>query len=200
MQAHYAAGRTVMLIVDEAQYLSQSSLEQLRMLTNPEADSEGALQLVLVGQPQLKQTLNHPDLSQLMQRVVVNMHLGPLGATECRDYIQFRLRVAGTEKPIFTNSALSAIYHGSRGVPRMINMICDMALLYGYAEEMSQIDEAVVAQVIADRGMPGNEVMTPAAGPVPRLESTSIEAVSKQQEDMDREIARQLFKLSVPHR
>ena len=153
----YAAGRAVMLIVDEAQHLSPVTLERLRMLTNPEADGEGALQLVLVGQSQLRHTLNHPQLNQLHQRVLVSLHLEPLNEDDTLAYILHRLQTAGAERRIFTDAALAAVYRGSRGVPRLINMICDMALLYGYAEEMPVIDEEVIDQVIADRGLGGSD-------------------------------------------
>ena len=187
LKAQHAAGRATILIVDEAQNLSREMLEELRMLTNPEVDGGGTLQLVLVGQPQLQQLLYRPDLSQLLQRVVAHYHLQPLSLGETVEYVVHRLQCAGCERPIFTPDALSMIYQGAHGIPRLINMICDVALLYGYTEELQQIDAAVVAQVIADRGLGAPEATPdeaePAAAP-PRL-ATTAEPVAIAREPAD---------------
>jgi len=186
LRNQYAAGRAVMLIVDEAQHLSPATLEQLRMLTNPEADSDGALQLVLVGQPHLRHTLNHPQLHQLHQRVQVSLNLEPLGEQDTLGYIAHRLQAAGAERRIFSDAALAAVYRGSRGVPRLINMICDMALLYGYAEEIPVIDEEVIAQVIADRGLSGSD-------PAMLAMSSPSEEVAPEYPDDERDAARGIY-------
>ncbi len=196
LHEQFASGRAVMLIVDEAQHLSRTTLEQLRMLTNPAVDGDGVLQLVLAGQPQLKQTLDDPALKQLTQRIVARFHLGPLGAGETQAYIVHRLYAAGASRPIFSDAAIAAIHRGSSGVPRVINLICDAALLYGYAEELSEIDEALIGQVLLDRGLSaGNDALLAAAAP-PRLVRAPEERVMLQQQDADREIARQLFGMS----
>ena len=194
LQTHHAASRGVMLIVDEAQYLSESTLEKLRILTNPEVNSGSSLRLVLTGQPRLNETLDLPHLEQLRQRIVVEIHLEPLSAIETKTYIAHHLFSAGANRPIFSNAALSAIYQGSRGIPRIINLICDTALLYGYADELSQIDEALVRQVIVDRRLNdgGHSVIqleTPPKLDWARQEKTT--ALQRQHDD--REIARQLF-------
>ena len=195
MQDQFEAGRSVMLIVDEAQHLSPPTLEQLRMLTNPEVDSEAALQLILVGQAALQQTLNHPDLNQLRQRMIANVHLQALDMEETAAYVNHRLRAAGAERRIFSDEALAAIYRGSRGVPRMINLVCDMALLYGYAEELSEIDEAVVAQVMVDRGLGrGDVAILPRRSPPALL--PHARGNTDLQQEVDREIARQVFGMS----
>jgi general secretion pathway protein A len=194
LKSHHEAGRGVMLIVDEAQYLSESTLEQLRILTNPEVNSGSSLRLILTGQPRLSKTLDLPVLEQLRQRVVVEIHLEPLSAIETKTYIAHHLFTAGANRPIFSNAALSAVYQGSRGIPRMINLLCDTALLYGYADELSQIDEALVRQVIVDRrlndgGHPAIRMETP-----PSLDWAPREQTNALQPQYDdREIARQLF-------
>ena len=158
LKSQYDAGRSTILIVDEAQSLSQQILEELRILTNPEPHASYALQLVLVGQPQIRQTLFLPGLSQLLQRVTVHYHLYALEETETIKYVLFRLKRAQCDSAIFTPAALSRIYVSSRGIPRVINIICDISLMYGYAEGLHQVDEDVIKQVISDRditSMPG---------------------------------------------
>lgn len=190
------AGRAVMLIVDEAQTLSPPTLQALRMLTNPEADHDGILQLTLVGQPELNRRIGEPQLESLKQRIVVHLHLKSLSERETIGYVIHRLRYAGTQKPIFTDAALAAVFSGSGGVPRLINMICDMALLYGYAEELAQIDEAVIAQVIEDRGLTMDEPKNPSAEALPAPEAALEGELVKRREDKDRELARRVFGLS----
>jgi type II secretory pathway predicted ATPase ExeA len=157
LDAQHAQGRPTVLIVDEAQNLPLETLEELRMLTNPEVNGNGTLQLVLVGQPELQQLLYRPDFSQLLQRVVAHYHLQPMDQAETAEYVAHRLRLAGRAKALFTPAALARIFQGARGVPRLVNMICDAALLYGYTEEMQQIDADVIAQVVLDRGLAGGE-------------------------------------------
>jgi len=200
LRAQHAAGNATILIVDEAQSLSFEMLEELRLLTNPESDGNGSLQLVLVGQSQLQQLLYRPELSQLLQRVVAHSHLQPLGMGETVEYVVHRLQCAGCERAIFTPAAMSRIFHGAQGIPRLINMICDVALLYGYAEQLQEIDEAVVAQVVADRGL---------GEPVPELNSTDTDVVpalpsapwgATEPSASEWEIAEQLFNESKKRR
>lgn len=169
LDAQLATGRSPLLIVDEAQSLSVEVLEELRLLTNPEIDGGAMLQLVLVGQPGLQQMLYRPDLSQLLQRVVAHCHLESLSEDETSDYVAHRLAWAGCRRAIFTPSAVTNIHQGADGIPRLINMICDRALLYGYSEGLQQIDGDVIAQVISDRGLGGfapTADMTDASAPL----------------------------------
>jgi len=140
-------GRRVLLIVDEAQNLSTETLEQLRLLSNLETEKSKLLQIVLLGQPELDQKLSAQDLRQLRQRISVWTRLEPMDAAETREYVRHRLRVAGAlERPIFTDAALRLIYQRSAGVPRVINLLCDRALLAGYADQKAQIGRALVAR------------------------------------------------------
>jgi len=130
-----AADQEVVLFVDEAQDMSDELLEQVRLLSNLETDERKLLQIVLIGQPELRAKLARPGLRQLSQRITVRYHLGPIGRSETESYILHRLEVAGANgRPTFSRWALAAIYRHSRGVPRLINAICDKALLCGYVE------------------------------------------------------------------
>lgn len=148
--ATYAKGRRVVLIFDEAQNLSRESLEELRMFTNINANKDELLQLVLVGQPELRDHVRHPNLTQFAQRVASSFHLPALDRDEVADYIRHRLRVAGAKDEIFTPRACSKIHAVTRGVPRLINQICDFSLLYAYTEEKHSVTEATVKQVLGD--------------------------------------------------
>ncbi len=138
LEAH-AAGRRVVLIVDEAQNLSPDVLEQIRLLTNLETAKQKLLQIILIGQPELRQLLARTDLRQLAQRITGRYHLEPLDKAETRAYIRHRLRVAGGGGETFTNAATGAIHHHARGVPRLINVICDRALLGAYSREQLRV-------------------------------------------------------------
>jgi len=135
------AGRMVLLVIDEAQNLSLAALEELRMLSNLETEKSKLLQIVLIGQPNLREKLDAPELEQLRQRVTVSYHLQPLDAHETAKYINHRLRRAATGTPVeFPPEATDAIHARSRGVPRIINVICDAALVFGYAEERRAVE------------------------------------------------------------
>ncbi len=128
-----SAEREVVLVIDEAQDLSAELLEQVRLLSNLETDQRKLLQIVLIGQPELRHKLEAKGLRQLRQRITVRYHLSPLSPEETVRYIQHRLRVAGGDsRPIFSRWAMSRIHHYSHGVPRLINAVCDKALLCGY--------------------------------------------------------------------
>ncbi len=130
-----AAGRPVVLFIDEAQDLSDTLLEEVRLLSNLETDDRKLLQIVLIGQPELRDKLERPNLRQLRQRITVRYHLGPLDRRETEAYILHRLAVAGANgRPTFSRWALGAIHRRSRGVPRLVNAVCDTTLLCGYAE------------------------------------------------------------------
>jgi type II secretory pathway predicted ATPase ExeA len=150
--AEYGQGRRVVLIVDEAQNLSAGALESLRMLSNINADKDQLLQVILVGQPQLKDLLRRPELQQFAQRVSVDYFIPPLEASDVKSYVEHRLRVAGRDEPLFTDAALARVAEATRGVPRSINVLCDMAMVYGFSGETPQIDVDIVNDVIKDRG------------------------------------------------
>jgi type II secretory pathway predicted ATPase ExeA len=153
--AEYGAGRQCILIVDEAQNLSIEVLEELRLLSNINSGKDLLLQVVLVGQPELLDKLKRPELSQFAQRIAVSHHLTPLPYAETRRYIQHRVKVAGADRPLFTEMAMGAIQYFSGGIPRLINSICDMALVYGFADEQHTIGEDLVFRVVSDRQLSG---------------------------------------------
>ncbi|HVL68573.1 MAG TPA: XrtA/PEP-CTERM system-associated ATPase [Vicinamibacterales bacterium] len=145
------AGRMVLIVIDEAQNLSLAALEELRMLSNMETEKSKLLQIILVGQPNLRDKLASPELEQLRQRITVSYHLQPLDADETANYINHRLRRAALGTPLeFPRDATDAIHARSRGVPRIVNVICDAALVFGYAEERRGVDLALVHEVLAE--------------------------------------------------
>ena len=147
----YAQGRHVLLIVDEAQNLTDGALEDIRMLSNLQTDDRILLQIMLVGQPELKNRLNMPAFQQLAQRIAVNYHITPLDDVQTRHYIGYRISKAGGEPDLFTPEAITMIYSHSGGIPRSINLMCDTALVYGFADNLERIDAAVVEKVIKDK-------------------------------------------------
>lgn len=140
-----------MLIVDEAQNLNPGALESLRMLSNINVDKDQLLQVILVGQPQLKALLRLPELEQFAQRVSVDYFIPPLKPDEVARYIVHRLAVAGREAPLFTDAAMARIAEATRGVPRNINILCDTALVYGFSSDAEIIDDTIINDVIEDR-------------------------------------------------
>jgi general secretion pathway protein A len=150
------AGRLVLLVIDEAQNLGLASLEELRMLSNLETEKSKLLQIVLVGQPNLRDKLAAPELEQLRQRITVSYHLPPLDAEETCNYINHRLRRAALAAPLeFPREATDLIHARSRGVPRIINVICDAALVFGYAEERRVFDAAMLREVLSELEVTG---------------------------------------------
>ena len=147
----FGEGKQTILIVDEAQNLSIELLEELRLLSNINADEDQLLQMILVGQPELLQKLRRPELTQFAQRISVNYHLTALSYPETRAYIRHRLRVAGGRPDLMTEAALKAVFHFTNGMPRIINSVCDMACVYGYAEGLETIDANTVLAVIRDK-------------------------------------------------
>jgi len=146
----HAEGRRAVLIVDEAQNLTAEVLEQVRLLTNLETDSQKLLQIILIGQPELREVLNRNDLRQLAQRVTARCHLQPLARDDTAAYVRHRLRVAGATSDIFTPAALREVHRRSRGVPRVINVICDRALLGAYTEDRHEVDAALVRRAASE--------------------------------------------------
>jgi general secretion pathway protein A len=140
-------GRRVLLIIDEAQDLSQETLEQVRLLSNLETETQKLLQIVLIGQPEFDAMLASTELRQLRQRITVHWRMGPLSATETRDYVRHRLRIAaGDARDLFTGPALREIHRKTGGVPRLVNVLCDRALLSGFGDEAPQIERARIRQ------------------------------------------------------
>jgi len=141
--------RNVVLILDEAQNLKPRVLEQLRMLSNLETEKDKLFQIILVGQPELRSKLESPNLRQLRQRISVRYHVLPLEGSEVVEYIKHRLLVAGSRDSVsFTDSAMARVFEYSHGVPRLINILCDKALLLGFVLEKREIDEEIVERCV----------------------------------------------------
>lgn len=148
-------GKDTVLIIDESQDLTDELLEQIRLLSNLETDSRKLLQIVLMGQPELRERLNNPRMRQLRQRITVRYHLDPLSRSEINHYIQHRLEVSGANgSPYFTGPALWRIYHYSGGIPRLVNALCDKALLAGYVQQSQRINFNLIGRAI--RELEGN--------------------------------------------
>jgi general secretion pathway protein A len=148
----YQKGRYVILILDEAQNLPLETLEEIRMLSNLDAGSEALLQIILVGQPGLRDKLRWEGLRQLTQRIEVSYHLGPLDHDETKDYIRYRIEKAdGPDPDLFDDSAVEEIFTYSQGIPRLINAVCHMCLVYGMADEVRRVDSSLVVNVLRDR-------------------------------------------------
>ena len=158
------AGRLVLLVIDEAQNLTLPALEEIRMLSNLETEKSKLLQIILIGQPDLRDKLDRPELEQLRQRITVSYHLEPLDADETAHYINHRLARAAIGAPLeFPDEVTEAIHARSGGVPRLINVIADATLVFGYGEERSVIDGELVREVIADLDATG--VLGPRSNP-----------------------------------
>jgi general secretion pathway protein A len=151
----FSRGCRTILIVDEAQNLGFEALEELRMLSNVNTDKQQFLQIILVGQPQLKDMLRAPQLLQFAQRVSSDFHLRPMIAHEVSEYIDFRLRAVGSHSELFTDDACKIIADTSRGIPRTINILCDTALVYGFAAGAETITARIVDTVIQNKAQFG---------------------------------------------
>ena len=149
LAAHAAGWRTV-LVIDEAQNLSAEVLEQVRLLTNLETTTHKLLQILLLGQPELKSMMDQPELRQLSQRITARYHLSPLRVEETIEYIQHRLDIAGCHRPLFSGSAMRLIHRLSGGVPRLINIICDRSLLGAYARRQMQVNKSLIRKAAAE--------------------------------------------------
>ncbi|MBB93468.1 MAG: ATPase [Rhodobacteraceae bacterium] len=146
----YAQGRRVILIFDEAQNLSLEGLEELRMLTNINANQDELLQLILVGQPELRDMVRGPSMRQLAQRVAASFHLDVLDAPSVQSYVQHRLMAAGGTGQEFTPEACALVHSETGGVPRLVNQLCDFAMLYAWSGEVKVIDHTIVQLVLND--------------------------------------------------
>jgi general secretion pathway protein A len=145
------AGRNVVLVIDEAQNLEPEVLEQVRLISNLETETDKLLQIVLSGQPELLELLGRPELRQINQRITVRYHLRPMDLEDTGKYINHRLELAGRWRAaVFTRSALKKVFRYSRGIPRLINIACDRALLVGFAEDQREITGKMAANAIAE--------------------------------------------------
>jgi general secretion pathway protein A len=147
----YAVGRRTLLIFDEAQNLSIDALEELRLLSNVNSEKDLVLQVLLVGQPELRVNLSRPELKQFAQRVSVDFHLRPLERQETHAYICHRLAVAGGNAALFLPEAIELMHARTNGVPRLLNQLGDFVLVYAYADGRTTIDADLVSQVLRDR-------------------------------------------------
>lgn len=158
----HAKGRHTVLIIDEAQNLSADVLEQMRLLTNLETSQHKLLQIILLGQPELAEMLVRPELRQLAQRIIARYHLDPLAKNEVAAYVQHRLAVSGTQKQLFPNALMPLLHRLSGGIPRLINVLCDRALLGAYVQNKERVTRAILQQA-------AREVLPPADKPQGKL-------------------------------
>jgi len=160
----HASQRRAVLIIDEAQNMSLETLEELRLLSNINNGSEVTLQLVLVGQPELAEKLRRPELIQFAQRVSIALHLTPLSYEQTEKYIHHRLAIAGGQVDLFSKNVCAAIYYFSDGVPRLINNICDLALVFAFADDEKTVSLQTVIDVIKEQKSGGIVPMSSSKG------------------------------------
>ena len=159
--AAHANNRKTILMIDEAQNLSLDVLEQIRLLTNLETSKSKLLQIILVGQPELKHLLEKPELRQLNQRITARYHLPPLSYSETQEYISHRLAISGGQAALFNRAAVKKVYKLSKGIPRLINVICDRALLGAYADNQKMVTAKTVVQAAHENFYPSYSPITP---------------------------------------
>ncbi|MCI0732413.1 MAG: AAA family ATPase [Methylococcaceae bacterium] len=150
----HAQGRNTVLLIDEAQNLSIQVLEQIRLLTNLETNETKLLQIILVGQPELNQILAQQNLRQLNQRITARYHIEPLSLADCDAYIEHRLKVAGANDPVFTRGAVKKVFQLSAGIPRLVNIICDRAMLGAYSLGVHRVESKIVAKAAGEVLLP----------------------------------------------
>src|SRR3989304_172710 len=155
MRREYDVGHRTVLIIDEAQNLSIEAMEELRMLSNINADKDQFLQLVLIGQPGLKDMLRRPELEQFAQRIAIDYHLQTLDLQETCEYIRHRLVVAGGDPNLCEAAACVAVHFYTRGTPRLINVLCDTALVCAFAEQKDRVDADLIHDVVRDKHVGG---------------------------------------------
>ncbi|MEM6374595.1 MAG: AAA family ATPase [Pseudomonadota bacterium] len=169
----YAAGRRVILIIDEAQNLSAEGLEELRMLTNVNSNKDVLIQLMLVGQPELRDIVRGPSMRQLTQRIAASFHLSAMDDETVPHYIRHRLKLAGGTGAEFSDEACQSVFEKTGGIPRLVNQLCEFALLYAWAAETHVIDETTIQQVLDDGVFFGAAgAPEPAVAPAPAPEPT----------------------------
>ncbi|MFV0493395.1 MAG: ExeA family protein [Pseudorhodobacter sp.] len=157
----YAAGRRVAVILDEAQNLNRESLEELRMFTNINTNKDELLQLILVGQPELRDIIRRPDLRQFAQRVSAAFHLTAMDVRTVRAYIRHRLEVAGAEYEIFSSQAANLVHQATGGVPRLVNQLSDFAMVYAYTNGKPKVSRRTVQSVLDDGVFFAGETVEP---------------------------------------
>jgi type II secretory pathway predicted ATPase ExeA len=190
----YGKGRRTLLIIDEAQNLPVRVLEELRLLSNINSEGDVALQVLLVGQPELRDTLEKPEMKQFAQRVGVHFHLDSLSAHDSAAYIRHRLTAAGGDPGLFDEQAMAYIHARAGGIPRLLNQLCDLALVYAFADRRSVVDEPLVREVFRDRHS-GRTIRVfnpePAAGaPAPTAQRTPAGGTTEPVAAEEREVAR----------
>lgn len=186
--ARFRRGTTAVLVVDEAQLLSWELLEEVRLLTNLETSQQKLLQIVLVGQPELDRRLDSPHLRQLKQRVGLRCNLEPLGLDELRGYILRRLELAGANShggSIFADEAMLAIHKYSRGIPRLVNTLCENSLVSGYAKQTKQINADIVQEVAADFRLDVPSITEVGGTDDPESRKKALKALFRMIEDLD---------------
>lgn len=146
----YSCGHRVILVFDEAQNLGMETLEELRMFTNINTNKDELLQLVLVGQPELRDMIQRPELRQFAQRVAANFHLTAMDEATVQGYIKHRLKIAGAQRVIFQTPAVEMIYQRTGGVPRLVNQLCDLCLVYAYTKNLRTVRRDTVQEVLDD--------------------------------------------------
>ena len=176
----YSNDRGTVLIIDEAQNLDVDALEELRMLSNINADKDQFLQLILVGQPHLRETLRRPEMHQFAQRIAVDYSLSTLTLEETWQYIRHRMKVAGGDPNLFDTKACAAVYYYTAGTPRLINSLCEQSLVVGYAEQKKRIDVDIVCDVVRERQKGG---IFPVHDPQGRLESGVVKELAALRKD-----------------
>lgn len=184
---HYARDYRVVLIVDEAQDLSIETLEEIRLLSNLQTAKDYLLQIILVGQPELRHKLSHPRMVQLAQRIAVHYYLASLTEKETELYIQHRLEIASGKKDIqniFTENALKVIFQHTQGIPRLINLLCDACLVYAYADEVSLITETIVEETVKSQKESGFSALSTAMIPAPEFKE-KVSAITAAGESLD---------------
>lgn len=162
LQKNHDAGKKTILIIDEAQHLQPAVLEQLRLLTNLETNTKKLLQVILIGQPELQQLLQRNDLRQLAQRITARYHLLPLNFAEVQHYVRFRLQVAGCQRPVFSDKAVKKLFELSGGIPRLVNLLADRAMLAAYSLQQPLVEVGDVQRAAA-------EILPPVAASADRV-------------------------------
>lgn len=163
----YSHRKRVLLVIDEGQNLSDQALEEVRMLSNLQSDDQSLLQIMLVGQPELVARLKQPSMRQFSQRIAASYHLTGLDREETEKYIAHRLRKAGARAALFTPAAVDIIYKLSGGIPRAINLVCQAALVYGFAENAEKIGQDTILQISKDNLCVGVEAAKPCESSAP---------------------------------
>ncbi|MFV0473754.1 MAG: ExeA family protein [Pikeienuella sp.] len=167
----YARNRRVLLIFDEAQNMGAKSLEELRMLSNINSEKDELLQLILVGQPELRELITRPELRQFSQRISSDFNLGPLSKPETAKYIHRRMEIAGGAAGIFPDRTCEMVHEATGGVPRLVNILCDFSLLYGFSADSKVIDEELLREFLESAKARGIYNQFAAPRPVPKLVS-----------------------------